>query len=41
MTIGGKAWSAFDAAEETIEVAPAQLTAAMLAALQDVVAEWD
>lgn len=40
VTVGGKAWSAFTAAEETIDFAASTLTAAVIGDLRNIVAEF-
>ena len=41
VTVGGEAWSAFDAHAETIDFGPGTLTAARIADMHRIVAEWD
>ena len=40
VTVGGKAWTAMNAKAETIDFAPATITASLLTQLQLIVAEW-
>jgi hypothetical protein len=40
VSVGGKPWTRFDAAQETIDFTPSDLTPALLQALHDVRATW-